>query len=152
MGLIRKLGLKKPIIDCLTRWILTLNVLTRLIELKDFTEDFLSDEGTTRWTGSMWAQAEILVQSFPPAQEAIKIFKANNSQFIISMVYGWRVVWGPQWYRFHLHKLWFNPWRSESEISAIQIFFHAALYLDHRYRLLLSTDQKCQAKMHLSKT
>lgn len=42
-SLIGKLGLRKPVTNCPMQWMSTLHMLTRLIELKDSTEGFLSE-------------------------------------------------------------------------------------------------------------
>ncbi|KAH7979646.1 hypothetical protein HPB49_010268 [Dermacentor silvarum] len=86
MGLIRKLGLRKPIIDCPTRWMSTLAMLTRLVELKDFAKDFLTHNETASWTESIWAKVEMLIESLQPAQEATKMLQAE--QLTIGDFYG----------------------------------------------------------------
>ncbi|KAH7950162.1 hypothetical protein HPB49_020339 [Dermacentor silvarum] len=86
VGLIRKQGLRNPIIDCPTRWMSTLVMLTRLVELKDLAKDFLPHNETASWTESIWAKVEMLIESLQPAQEATKMLQAE--QLTIGDFYG----------------------------------------------------------------
>ncbi|KAH7959828.1 hypothetical protein HPB49_014065 [Dermacentor silvarum] len=78
MSLIRKLGLRKPIIDCPTRWMSTLVMLTRLVELKDFAKDFLPHNETASGTESIWAKVEMLINPFSRHKKPRKCFRPNN--------------------------------------------------------------------------
>lgn len=79
VALIRRLGLKKPVIDCPRRWMSPFNMLTRLVELGSFAEDFLSEEESMRWTESMQAQVGMLTASLrPAAQVATKTIQSEK--------------------------------------------------------------------------
>lgn len=152
MGLIRKLGLRKPVIDCPTRWMSTLNMLTRFVELKDFAKDFLSREETASWTDSMWAKVEGLIQSLQPAQEATKVLQTE--QLTIGDFYGAWLTCSMKTSAIPsplAQALVQSMKKRERNLCSTNIFC-AALYMDHRYRLLLTPDQKYQARMHLCKT
>ncbi|XP_077547934.1 E3 SUMO-protein ligase ZBED1-like [Haemaphysalis longicornis] len=154
MGLIRKLGLRKPctnIIDCPTRWMSTLNMLTRFVEVKDFAKDFLSREQTASWTDSMWAKVEGLIQSLQPAQGATKVLQTE--QLTIGDFYG-------AWMTGSMKTSATPPPLAQALVQSMKKrernlcstnIFCAALYMDHRYGLLLTPDQKYQARMHLCK-
>lgn len=78
MAQIRRLGLKKPVIDFLTRWMSMFNMLTRLVEPGSFAEDFLSEEERMRWTESMCSQVETLTASLQPAQVPTKTLQSEQ--------------------------------------------------------------------------
>ncbi|KAH7950301.1 hypothetical protein HPB49_022119 [Dermacentor silvarum] len=144
MGLIRKLGLRKPNINCPTRWMSTLVMLTRLVELKDFAKDFLSHNETASWTESIWAKVEMLTESLQPAQEATKMQTIGDfygAWLTCSMKTA--TISSPL-----AQALVQSMTKREGNLCSTDIFC-AALYMDHRYRLLLTPDQKYRARMHL---
>ncbi|XP_040360142.1 uncharacterized protein LOC121048176 [Ixodes scapularis] len=152
MGLIRKLGLKKPVIDCPTRWMSTLNMLVRLTELKSFVEDFLSEEERSRWIECMWAEVEMLTVALEPAQVATK--KLQREQLTIGDFYdAWLTcVLSTSKILSPLAKALVKFMKKRERDLCDTNIFCGALYMEPRYRLLLTTEQKCQARLHLSKT
>lgn len=116
----------------------TFNVLARLVELQSFAfsiggRTLVLDRAHTR------AQVEMLMASLQPAQVA--------KQLTAGDFYG---TWTPPGYPRH----WQRPSQCQrgSETCGARIFFCAALYMDPRYRLLLTTEQKSQARLHLAET
>ncbi|KAH7979435.1 hypothetical protein HPB49_009414 [Dermacentor silvarum] len=130
----------------------TLVMLTRLVELKDFAKDFLPHNETASWTESIWAKVEMLIESLQPAQEATKMLQAE--QLTIGDFYGAWLTCSMKTATISsplAQALVQSMRKREGNLCSTDIFC-AALYMDHRYRLLLTPDQKYRARMHLCKT
>lgn len=85
MAQIRRLGLKKPVIDCPTRWMSPFNMLTRLVELRSFAE--VSIGGRTHALDREHVlQVETLMASLQPAQVPTKTLQSE--QLTIGDFYG----------------------------------------------------------------
>jgi len=70
MYLIKKEKLKTPILDCLTRWNSTYDMLERLQYLKDFIQNISDDEMLKKVTLSYhdWQQVETILKALLPAK------------------------------------------------------------------------------------
>ncbi|KAH9360076.1 hypothetical protein HPB48_006673 [Haemaphysalis longicornis] len=130
----------------------TFNMLARLIELKSFAETFLSEEERVRWTQSTWAQVEMLTASLQPAQVATKTLQSE--QLTIGDFYGTWLTCFMDTSRISsplAKALAQSMQKRERDLCGANIF-SVALYMDPRYRLFLTTEQKIQARLHLAKT
>ncbi|KAH9359731.1 hypothetical protein HPB48_002575 [Haemaphysalis longicornis] len=126
-------------------------MLTRFVELKGFAKDFFSREQTTSVTDSMWAKVEGLIQSLQPAQEATKVLQTE--QLTIGDFYGAWLTCSMKTSAIPsplAQALVQSMKKREQNLRSTNIFC-AGLYIDHRYRLLLTPDQKWQARRHLCK-
>ncbi|KAM7306571.1 uncharacterized protein ISCGN_010274 [Ixodes scapularis] len=152
MSLIRKLKLKKPVIDCSTRWMSTVLMLRRLLELREFCDDLFSADDEVHFTEEDWLNTEQIVLSFSAAEAATKVLQ--REQLTMGDFYG-------TWLKCRMQTS-----KVDSPIATALVafmkrrekwllgnnLFCAAIYLDPRYHVSLSSDEKSRAKQHLMRT
>lgn len=83
--LLHKLTLKKPVLDCRTRWMSTSAMLEQLLELQEFCDDFFSREGELSLTED-WQGIENAVAALAPAEKAT--VELQREQLTVGDLYG----------------------------------------------------------------
>lgn len=152
MSLIRKLNMKKPIIDCSTRWMSTVQMLRRLLELREFCGDLFSSNEELHFTEEDWQNAEQIVLSLSAAEEATKVLQ--REQLTMGDFYG-------TWLKCRMQTSKIDCPVATALVAFMKRrekwllgnnLFCAAIYLDPRYHVSLSSDEKSRAKQHLIRT
>ncbi|KAL0189695.1 hypothetical protein M9458_016794, partial [Cirrhinus mrigala] len=149
--LLKRMGLKRAIVDCPTRWHSTHDMLERLLELKNFCQDMSPNIKEVNLSGNEWEAIANLVSALKPAKVATK--SLQSEQLTAGDFYG---VW--------LHcvlctdridnlfaKRLVQCLKSRQTALFDNDAFVAALFLDPRYRFFLSDLQSERAKIHLSR-
>ena len=153
MVILKKLKRPKPILDCVTRWHSTCDMLTRLLSLKDFCQEMAASNTDLHVPESEWSLFLQIVASLEPARKAAKalqkealtlgdfygvwltckleIMKASSSQFSQLLLTAIK--------------------KRESSLLENEAFV-ACVFLDPRYKLLLTEQEKKSAKAHLVNT
>ena len=72
MTILKRLGQKKPIIDCPIRWHSTCDMLFRLLGLKCFCEDMAASNSDLYTSLSQWTLFEKIAATLEPARRAAK--------------------------------------------------------------------------------
>lgn len=149
MSLIRKLQLKKPVIDTSTRWMSTSQMIRRLLELREFCDDLLTEPNS--FTSDDWANAADIVHALAPAEEATK--RLQNEQLVMGDFLG-------VWLKCRMEAAKAGTPLATALASSMDKrqrtllendIFCAAVFLDPRYRVLLNNAEKESAKQHLCK-
>lgn len=137
----------KPQLDVVTRWSSTYNMLKRLLGLKEFCISNLS--GSENLKSSEWVLIENLVVVLEPVHELT--LKLQRSQLILGDFYKF---WMELIFKLknvnteHSKKLLANIESRQSNLLENDTMY-AALFLDPRFRRLLSSTKKEAAKRHL---
>lgn len=149
---LKRMGHKRAIVDCATRWHSTHDMLQRLLELKSFCEDMAPTIPELHLSESEWECVSNTVDALKPAKIATKCLQSD--QLTAGDFYG-------VWLKCSLdtEKLASPFARKVAQcLKACQstLFdndaFIAALFLDPRYRLFLTECQTEKAKIHLHRT
>lgn len=137
---------KKPIIDCPTRWNSTLDMLERLVDLKECCNDKNKDLYLDSQT---WLKIEELVRSLMPARIATKIMQ--KEQIVIGDFYR-------TWCNCKLetskintplaHKLT-RAMLAREKLLFNNDAFLAGMFLDARFNIVLTQEQQIQANNYL---
>ncbi|KAF0702319.1 Zinc finger BED domain-containing protein 4, partial [Aphis craccivora] len=87
--LLKKENLKSPILDCLTRWHSTFDILERINHLKEFIQNMAKNDSLLKkvcLNNMEWKQIDIISQALLPAKICTK--KLQNEQLTMSDFYG----------------------------------------------------------------
>jgi hypothetical protein len=140
---------KKPIIDSKIRWNSQYNMMFRLMELKSFCQKYENVTPELRLTDHVWEEIEALLEALKP----IKILtrQVQSVQMTLSDFYGHYVKC-----RLLLSKssneyaqLLAKSMNGRESLFTNNILL-TAVYLDPRYQVLLSPEDKINAQKHLS--
>lgn len=151
MSLIRKLKLKKPILDCVTRWMSTVIMLKRLTELRGFCDDMFGTGTELRLQDDEWRAVDDAIQALAPAEEATK--RLQSEQLTLGDFYS-------LWIACRERTAKLTSTLASSLVAAMRSretrlfeseLFCSAIFLDVRYHVLLSDDQRTKAKLHLAR-
>ncbi|KAM7280968.1 zinc finger BED domain-containing protein 4-like [Ixodes scapularis] len=151
MMLVKKLNLKKPILDCPTRWNSTCDMLERLIELKHFCIDMGKSSTDFVVSDETWAAIEGIIASLRPAKVATKALQ--KEQLSLGDFFG-------IWLQCSLETAKIDSVLAQRLTSSLKQrqksllqndVFQACVFLDPRFNVLLE-DEKKSARDHLMKT
>lgn len=150
-SLAKKLGIKKAILDCPTRWNSTFDMLHRLLDFKTFCSDVIDPE--LSMDDEMWDFVSDFIKIFEPVKNLT--LKLQNEQMNLGDFYG-------LWLKFKLdlerntnkqlgadlysHILKREKYFIENEL------LNAAVYLDPRFRLMLSNENTTKAQKQILTT
>ncbi|KAM7282286.1 zinc finger BED domain-containing protein 4-like [Ixodes scapularis] len=152
MMLVKKLNLKKPILDCPTRWNSTCDMLERLIELKPFCIDMGKSSTDFVVSDETWAAIEGIIASLRPAKVATKALQ--KEQLSLGDFFG-------IWLQCSLETAKIDSVLAQRLTSSLKQrqksllqndVFQACVFLDPRFNVLLLEDEKKSARDHLMKT
>ncbi|XP_064462638.1 uncharacterized protein LOC135373352 [Ornithodoros turicata] len=147
MSLIRKLQLKKPVIDTPTRWMSTSRMIRRLLELREFCDDLLTQPNS--FTSDHWTNAEGIIHALAPAEEATK--RLQSEQLVMGDFLG-------VWLKCRMESAKMATPLATALASSMDKrqktllendVFCSAVFLDPRYRVLLTDIEKERAKQRL---
>ena len=153
MVILKKLKRKKPILDCVTRWHSTCDMLQRLLSLKDFCQEMAVSNAELHLLES---QSNLFSEIVTALELARKAAKALQQQHLtLGDFYG-------IWLRCKLEISKASPTEfSQLLLSSIKKrelallendVFVACIFLDPRYKVLLNEEEKTSAIAHLQNT
>lgn len=151
MYLISKQKFKKPIIDCLTRWCSTIDILENLLLLKDFCQELTvtNFQNFVTLRDDEWKKIEEICVALRPSK--ICTMKLQSEQLTLSDFFG-------IWYET---KLATEAIRTSFAVFIVQQMkfreqklldndvLLSAVFMDPRYKILLDKTQIERAKNHL---
>ena len=153
MVILKKLKRKKPILDCVTRWHSTCDMLQRLLSLKDFCQEMAVSNAELHLLESQWNLFSEIVTALEPARKAAKALQQQH--LTLGDFYG-------IWLRCKLEISKASPTEfSQLLLSSIKKrelallendVFVACIFLDPRYKVLLNEEEKTSAIAHLQNT
>lgn len=148
--LLQKFNLKKPVIDCPTRWSSTYDMLQRLIELRSFCIDFAPSTKDLHLSVNEWESIKSVVLSLKPAKEATLFLQ--RSQITIGDFYGiwWKCVNATKKVDTPLARSLIEALTTRQKMLFENEIFVSAMFLDPRYQCMLSKENKDVAKKHLT--
>lgn len=152
--LIKKEKLKLPILDCLTRWHSTLDMLERILFLKEFIRNMSANDSKFRKVilhNLDWEKVEILSRTLLPAKICTK--KLQYEQLTLSDFYGVWVSCKLQTEKLDTSiskKLLQFMINRENHIMENNVLL-GAIFMDPRYKVTLNEDQCNTAIEHLVK-
>ena len=79
--LLKKLKLRKPVLDCLTRWHSTYDMLQRLLLVKDFYLDMAASNPNLHLPETSWNAFSMFVEVLEPAKIATKSLQCEQLTF-----------------------------------------------------------------------
>jgi hypothetical protein len=148
--LLKSKNLKKPILSNKTRWGSSYLMLKRLISLRSFCDEHIKLAKELKISVIDWRKLEKLQEVLEPVYESTIYYQ--KAQLTLSEAYA-------QWIRMELKiKDMCNEF-SAVLLEALKKHSHkmmdnpcvlAGVFLDPRYQKLLETDQKIEAKKHIS--
>ena len=151
MYVIKRQGLRKPILDCITRWNSTLEMIERLLELKQLCSEFVSQfPKFENLSEDNWRRLEDLASALLPARICSKTLQ--EEQLSLSDFYG---CWAECKMKLEKKN---NPFtrlliqkmkEREKDILNNPVLL-ASVLLDPRFKLLLSEESVKTAKTHLT--
>ncbi|GLV46433.1 hypothetical protein CBL_20772 [Carabus blaptoides fortunei] len=147
--LIKKMKLRKPIVDCPTRWHSTCDMLERLSILQEFCKDMAPSHNELHLKEGEWTQINNIVSALLPAKIATK--KLQSEQLTIGDCYS-------SWVTCQLETSKINNIISDLVVNSMKKreskllengAFLAGVFLDARYHVLLKEEQRLKAQLHL---
>lgn len=149
--LIRKQNLKKPTIDCPTRWCSTVDMLENLLLLKDYCEELAVTkfQNFTTLEDDEWTKIEEICVALRPSKICTKRLQAE--QLTLSEFFG---IWYETKMMTEAIATPFATLILEQMISREQKLLNndillSAVFMDPRYKVLLEKTQIERAKSHL---
>ncbi|XP_039952562.1 uncharacterized protein LOC126765380 [Bactrocera neohumeralis] len=149
LNLLRTKKLRKPMLECVTRWGSTYNMLKSLLEVKDFCCESSKDIKELYMTDDDWQQIESACDILFPAYNIS--LKLQNKQLELGDMFF-------AWYSCKLKVEQKTGWMSKNFAAALkkrgELLLNnscvlAAVYLDPRYQLLLGDSEKELAKIFI---
>ncbi|XP_031330371.1 uncharacterized protein LOC116161229 [Photinus pyralis] len=149
--MIKKQNLKKPVIDCVTRWGSTMKMLESLLDLKEFCLEMsiTSSDKFENFSELEWTKVNHICQALLPAYICTK--KLQREQLTLSDFYGY-------WLECKMETNKINSTFSNIIVSNMNVrekdllgnnVILAAIFLDPRYKIMLDKEQCKKAKSHL---
>ncbi|XP_011698547.1 PREDICTED: zinc finger BED domain-containing protein RICESLEEPER 2-like [Wasmannia auropunctata] len=149
--LIKKQNLKKPTIDCLTRWCSTIDMLENLLLLKDYCEELsvTKFQNFVTLQDAEWSKIEEICTALRPSKICTK--KLQTEQLTLSEFFG---LWFETKVATEAIQTPFATVIVEQMIYREQKLINndillSAVYMDPRYKVLLDNTQIQRVKTHL---
>lgn len=152
VAVLKRMGRKRAIIDCPTRWHSTHDMLERLSELRSFCDDMSPTVNELHLSEHEWQAISNVVNVLKPAKITTKCIQSE--QLTAGDFYG-------QWLKCVLDtekidspfaKRLVQCMKSRQHTLFENDAFVAALFVDPRYRLFLTDNQAEMVKLHLCRT
>lgn len=152
MTIIKKMQLKKPKVDCVTRWHSTVDMLLRMLELKEFCVDMAGANRDLHLSPAEWITIESITKALTPAKITTKILQ--NEQLTMGDFY---IEWlkckiDTAKVKTNFADMLVSKMKDREKKLLENDTFLAAIYLDPRVNVLLTQTQKESAKSHLALT
>lgn len=151
LNLLRTQKLRKPVIECVTRWGSTYSMFKRLLELKTFCLKSAKDIKELHINESDWHRIEKLCEVLFPAYD-ISIKLQRKDLLLSDMFFAWYSC------KLKVQKMigsisvkFTAALSKRGELLLNNSCVYASVYLDPRYQVLLSDSEKDTAKKHLLK-
>jgi len=150
--ILKKEGLKMPILDCNTRWHSTFDMLDRTISLKRFIQNMSGNDLKLKkysLSNFEWKQIEAISEVLLPAKMCTK--KLQSEQLTLSDFYGAWIIC-----KIQIQKMtnsYAKKFISSMSIREMHIMnnnaFISAIFMDPRYKITLTEEQSMAAINHL---
>ncbi|XP_064475529.1 zinc finger BED domain-containing protein 4-like [Ornithodoros turicata] len=152
MMMIKKLRLRKPILDCPTRWLSTYDMLQRLMDLRSFCVDMASTNREVFLTTDEWGRIDGIIKGLHPAKKTT--LTLQSEQLTFGDFYGaWmRCIIETSKLNSPFSRCLSEAFKAREVLLLENDAFRAGIFLDPRYNVLLSDDDKRKARAHLSST
>lgn len=149
---IKKRKLEPPLNDSSKTFLGTFEMLTRLLELKDFAADFVPEEERKFSAETKWEDVKEITASLQPAQVVMNMLLTE--QLTLGDFYGAWLKCSIETSRIGspLAKKLVECMKTRERCFRCRNTFCAALYMDPRYRIVLTQDEKHSAVTHLTET
>ncbi|XP_065314825.1 zinc finger BED domain-containing protein 4-like [Gordionus sp. m RMFG-2023] len=153
MSILSKLNLKKPLIDCCTRWNSIYLMLERLLELKNFCQEISaqSNDREKCLSENEWKIISDILKALYPSYILTKYIQSEQmtmGDFYAAWI---KCIMQTSKIDTSFAKLLVCTIKAR-EINLKNEVFCSAIYLDPRYNVFLSFEEKDIAKKHLYKT
>lgn len=141
---------KNAILDCTTRWHSSVDMLERLVQLKDYCNQL--DDKDLKLPSALWTKIDTLLSVLKPAKLATK--RLQSEQLILGDVYE---IWQRCLIQIQrvdtefTNELVHNMKKRQDMLFENEIFL-AAIYLDPRFNVILTDEQIRSAKNCLVNT
>lgn len=151
LTIIKRAGLRKPVLHCPTRWDSTLKMISSLINLKTFCSEYQEAIPELKVSEENWSKMTKLVAVLTPAHEAS--LNLQNEQLTMSDFFN--VLTKCKLAIKKINSSYSNIFGNCLEMRSVNVMnsdtMLACIYLDPRYQILLNIDQKNSAKAHICK-
>lgn len=150
--LLKKENLKSPILDCLTRWHSTFDMLERINHLKEFIQNMAKNDSLLKkvcLNNMEWKQIDIISQALLPAKICTK--KLQNEQLTMSDFYGAWILCKIETESINssFSKVILECLKNREKYIMKNKVLLSAIFLDPRYKIILTDDQCKDAINHL---
>lgn len=152
VAVIKRMGHKRAIVDCPTRWHSTHDMLDRLCELRSFCDDMSPTVNELHLSESEWQAISNVVNVLKPAKITTKCIQSE--QLTAGDFYGlWlKCVLDTDKIDSPFAKRLVQCMKARQHTLFENDAFVAAVFVDPRYRLFLTDNQAEMAKLHLCRT
>ncbi|XP_068172121.1 zinc finger BED domain-containing protein 4-like [Antennarius striatus] len=152
LAILKRMGHKRPVIDCPMRWHSTYDMLDRLCELKTFCDYMSPTINELHLNESEWLAISDIVNVLKPAKITTQCIQSE--QLTAGDFYGlWlKCMLDTQKIESPFAKRVVQCMKGRQNSLFENDAFVAALFVDPRYRLFLTENQSEMAKIHLCRT
>lgn len=150
LTIIKTMKLKKPIIDCATRWHSTHDMLERLLLLKDFCRDMAGSIEELYLSENDWSDIQDICNVLNPAKKTAKLFQTTHllAGDFYSAWLKCKMETSKICSRFSTNLVESLNEREKALFN--QDVIMSAIFLDPRFKVVLSTSQIDIAKNYIS--
>lgn len=149
--ILKSKNLKRPSIDCTTRWGSTFDMLRSLLPLQDFCKEISTTSLKKLKNFSQWTAIQKLCATLTPVKKCTK--KLQYEQLTLSDFYGYwlECIIEIEKMNTSFSKLLLKFMRQRQSVLLNNDILLAAVFLDPRYKILLDENKIERAKDHLKK-
>lgn len=144
-------NVKRPVLDCTTRWNSTYNMLKTLLQCKNLCSILAENNLEYYLPENKWIDVNLIVDTLQPLTEAT--LKLQSEQLTLSDFFG---IWLESKIKIQNLKNFFADILYEQLCKRETVLLQnecvlGAVYLDPRFQILLSSSQKIEAVQHLKR-
>ncbi|XP_058978782.1 uncharacterized protein LOC131802457 isoform X1 [Musca domestica] len=141
---------KKPIIDCITRWNSTYNIIERLLEIREVVTTLSKDNSKLFISSAYWPFASEFVGIFKPIYTATMKLQTEqlcySELYIVIMDITFQIDALPN---TEVKVILKDSLKTRMDKLFENVFFNAAVYLDPRIKVCMTSEQKARAQMYI---
>lgn len=142
-----RLGRRKPVLDCPTRWHSTLDMVDSLLILKDVSHDIISDDQGL--LENEWDILKIISEALTPAKIATK--KLQGEQLLVGDFFeSWlRCKFSVKAVGSSLAQCLYECMERREKLLFNNTAILSAIYMDPRWHIMLTETQRAAAETHM---
>lgn len=141
---------KKPIIDCITRWNSTYNMIERLLEIREVVTTLSKDNSKLFISSADWSFASEFVGIFKPIYTATMKLQTEQlcyrELYILIMDIKFQIDALPN---TEMKVILKESLKTRMDKLFDNELFNAAVYLDPRIKVCMTSEQKTRAQMYI---